>query len=173
MRDVGGNEVDVQLQRIRTSLRHLLRVIDPAALGHAVQAGDDRNLQRLLRLADVLQVFFGSKVVVTEVGIVALRLGRNVRRLPQIAIEFVALDHDLLFKQRFQHHRGRTGIFQFAQVARSLHSGEDEATSGFFSFSPRYFVERSIIRSSLAQRFSVAGFASVVAAGPGIAARYS
>ncbi len=32
LRDIGGNEVDVQLHRVRTRLRHLLRIIDPTTL---------------------------------------------------------------------------------------------------------------------------------------------
>src|SRR5512140_1120674 len=37
----------------------------------------------------------------------------------------------------------------FRMLLTSLHSGEAETTSGFFSFSPRYLVERSIIGCSL------------------------
>ena len=130
------------------------------------------NLQRLLGLADVLQVAIGSKVVVVEVGIVALCLGGNVRRLPQVAVEFVAVDDDLFFKQRLQHHGAEApASSSLRRLPSSLHSGEEEATSGFFSFSPRYLVERSIIRRSLAQRLFV-GFRLAFAAGPGIAARY-
>ena len=45
---VGGNVVDVQLQRIRAGLFDLLGIIDPAAGGDAVQAADDRDVDRCL-----------------------------------------------------------------------------------------------------------------------------
>ena len=43
-------------------------IAHPAAARRAVQAGDDRDAHRRLRLADVFQVTLGSQVVVRHVG---------------------------------------------------------------------------------------------------------
>ena len=53
---VGGDEVDVQLERVGAGLLDRLRVRQPALGGGAVERRDHRDLHRRLDLADLLEV---------------------------------------------------------------------------------------------------------------------
>ena len=44
---IGGNEIDVEFERVGASLLHLAGIIDPAVIGDAVEAGDDRDIDGL------------------------------------------------------------------------------------------------------------------------------
>ena len=56
---VGGHEVDVQLQGVGAGLLDQLAVADPAAVGGAVEAADDRDRERLLGLPRQPEVVSG------------------------------------------------------------------------------------------------------------------
>src|SRR5208337_3561573 len=53
---IGGNVEDVQLQRVGARLLHVLGVAYPSAGRAAVQAGDDRNVDRGLALAQQVEI---------------------------------------------------------------------------------------------------------------------
>ena len=60
---------------------HLFGVAEPAAQSGAVQAGDHRNLYRLLALRDVGQVGVRAHDAMAQFGEVAHRLGADLGRL--------------------------------------------------------------------------------------------
>ena len=127
--DVGGNEVDIQLQGVGAGFLDLLRVPHPAARGSAVQAADDGDLHGLLGAAQVLEIAVGPQVVPRHIGDVRQRLGKAFRSLPQEAIQRVAFHVDLLLEQGGQHDRGGSGVFHapdIAKVFRKRRSGNDQ-----------------------------------------------
>ena len=128
---VGGDEVDVQLQGVGPGVLHHLGVADPAAPAGAVEAGDDRNLHRLLRRGDGFQIFFRAGAIILRLGEIGQRLGEAV------GVELVDLAHflgvvlDLLLEQRGQDGRRGAGLLRAAAAGRSPPlNGQAEITSG-------------------------------------------
>jgi len=72
---IGGNVVDVQLERVRAGLLDLPGVRDPAARRDTVEAADDRDVHGRLGPPDVLEVGVGAEVVARHVREVRDRLG--------------------------------------------------------------------------------------------------
>ena len=64
---------------LRAGVLHLLRKVTHPRSRDAVQAGDDRDVHRLARLADQLEVLRGPDVVVLDLGKVRQRLRRSSR----------------------------------------------------------------------------------------------
>ena len=75
---IGGNVVDVQLERVRAGLLDLPGVGDPAARRDAVEAADDRDAHGCLGPPDVFEVSVGPKVVARHVREVRERLGIGI-----------------------------------------------------------------------------------------------
>jgi len=119
-RGVGGDVVDVELQRIGTCLLDLPGVIDPASRGHPVEAADDGNAHRGLDPAKMLQVGVGTEVVAPHVGKVRERLRVALGAVREMMVEIVALERDLLFEERREHHRRRSRVFHPADIAHVL-----------------------------------------------------
>ncbi len=125
---VGGNVVDVQLERVGARLLHEPGVARPAAGRSAVEAGDHRDVDRLLRLSDRLQI--GIRVELEGDGLweVGERLGVALGTIGQVVIELQALLSDLLLEERRHHDRRRAGIFELLDAirrARQRRGGRD------------------------------------------------
>ena len=119
-RGVGGDIVDVELQRIGAGLLDLPGVVDPAPGGHPVEAADDRNAHRGLDPAKMLQIGVGTEVIAPHVGKVRERLRVALGAVREMMVEIVALERDLLFEERREHHGRRSRIFHPTDIAHVL-----------------------------------------------------
>ena len=59
----GGNEVDIELNRIGTRLLNLLRIVDPAVISDAIEAGDNRDIDCLYRTTKNLEIAPGGGAI--------------------------------------------------------------------------------------------------------------
>lgn len=109
---IGGQVVDVQLQGVGPGLLDHLAVVDPAAVGGAVETGDHRDRQRLLGLADQPEIGVGPGVVVLHLRQVRLGLGEAfiIEVVQQRDLDF--LTGDLLLEQRGKNDSRGPGLFQ-------------------------------------------------------------
>ena len=136
--DVGVHRdvIDVQLERIGAGLLHLAGVLEPAAGGGAVEAGNDGNFDRLFALGDVHQVGLRPHHPVEQVGKMAGGLGGSVVAFGDEAIEFVAVDIDLLLEERMQDHGRRARVFKPTDVAHFVAHGRGRCHQRVFEFQP-------------------------------------
>jgi hypothetical protein len=111
----GGDEVDVQLQGVGAGLLEQGGLLDPAAGGDAVEAGDHRDLQAGPDLLDQHQVAVGAGVVLVE----GQRRGQAVRPGLQQPPDLLGLQPELFLEQRRQHHSRRPGRLQPPQPVQA------------------------------------------------------
>ena len=130
--ELARHHVDVQLQGGRTGVLHAACRVDPAAVRGAVEAGDDRDVGRVRRPLEHLQVAVGDGVTGDVVGIgeVAQRLAEGLLVALHLGDATRLLAADLLLEQRVHDHRAQAGVSHLldavdglAQRARGRHQG--------------------------------------------------
>ena len=112
---IGGDEVDVQLDRVGSGLLQPSRVLRPAAHRDPVQACDHGDLEFELRRLQVAQVGVGAGVVVLERRHVGGRLCEAVRSDLERAVDLHLLVLDLLLEQGREHDRRRPGVLELSE----------------------------------------------------------
>lgn len=117
---VGGDAINIQLQRIGAGLLDLFRIGRPAAGGRAVQAGDDGDAHRFFRLGDVFEIFLRAEVEGFRLREIGQRLGETFRALHHALVQFGPVLAQLLLEQRVKHHGGRAGVLHFFDVVNVL-----------------------------------------------------
>ena len=111
-REIDRDRVDVELDRRGARLLETGRVFDPACRGRAVEARDHRDVERLRRTPQRLEMSGHPAVVVGELGKIAARLRLAVRSLLRVQRVGRVLGADLLFVERRHDDRGRAGILE-------------------------------------------------------------
>ena len=117
---VGRDEIDVKLQGVRARLLNQSRVLDPTARRRAVEAADDGNIHRHLRVVNQAQVLVGADVVVAHFGEVALRLGVAVRAVREAVVNVEALEVNLLLEERVHYDRAHARVLQTAYLVERV-----------------------------------------------------
>ena len=109
---IGGDEVDVQLQGVGPGVLHHLRIARPTAGADAVEAGDDGDLHGELGLLDEFEIGFRAGVILVGIGKIGERLGEA------LGADFMHPRHldlvvgDLLLEERGEDHGGRARRLQ-------------------------------------------------------------
>jgi hypothetical protein len=96
------------------------RIVCPAVLGHAVQAGNDRHVDRRLRTVHEVEVLIGPDVRLIDLRKVRCGLRRALLTRGQMAPEGRVVAPDLLFEQGEQHDRGGTAVFETPDAVECL-----------------------------------------------------
>jgi hypothetical protein len=117
---MGGDVVDVQLERVGACLLDLPRVTGPAAGGDSVEAADDRDSDGGLGPPDVLEIRVRTDLVALHVRQVGHCLRVALRAVREIPVELRALHRDLLLEERVQHYRRRPRVLHAADVVQDL-----------------------------------------------------
>jgi hypothetical protein len=99
---IGLHRVEVDLQRVGAGRGDLLGVAGPAARRAAVQAGDDRDVERLLGALHQREVLVRPDALGREVG-ARLRAGVGVARRRLLELGVAGLE--LFLEEGAQHHR--------------------------------------------------------------------
>lgn len=117
---VGGNEIQIEFERIRAGLLDLVRVLDPAAARNAVEAGDHGKIDRRFGSTQMLEIQIRGQLVVVEIREVAQSLGGAVAAVRQAVIRRQAFVSDLLLKERVEHDRRRACVLHSADRIEPL-----------------------------------------------------
>jgi hypothetical protein len=115
---IGGDEVDVELDRVGAGLLQERRVLDPGAGVDGVEAGDDRDLQVGFGLSEQGQVAVGAGVVAVQPGQGPLG-GPVAEAAAGDLLEHAGFLGELLLEQGREHHRARTSLLEAAQVVEA------------------------------------------------------
>ena len=116
----GGNEVEIALDGVGSGLLDLAGKLGPTAQGRAVEAGNDRNVDRGFGLANVIQIAFGAGVEFAGMGKVGERFGKALGAGVEMEFKIESLLVQLLLEQGIEHDGGGAGIFEFADAADFL-----------------------------------------------------
>ena len=116
--EVGGDEVDVELEGVGAGVGQQRRVLDPGARLDGVEAGDDGDVQRGFRLLHQGQVAVGAGVVGPE-PVKGPPTGLAARSAAGDLLQDAGFLAELLLEQRGEHHRTRTSLLQAAQVLQA------------------------------------------------------
>ena len=96
---------------------HLLGIAGPSTEGRAVEAGDDRNIDRGFGFANVIQIFLGPGVELAGVREIAEGFGKALGAGVEMEFQLQRFLVQLFFKQGIEHDGGSAGIFQAADSA--------------------------------------------------------
>src|SRR4030095_4344885 len=83
----------------------------PAAKRSAIQAGEDRNAQRLFCFCDVIDIRFRIYLEIRFVGIIVERFGREFTAISGTAARAMISWTKLFFEERMENHGCRAGVF--------------------------------------------------------------
>src|SRR5580693_4195571 len=114
------NVVDIALNGIGPGLLNQLGKLRPTAECGAVQAGNNRNLHRLLSFADVIQISLGSQVEFSRLREKRSGFCEAVRAFRQMMFQFEAFLPQLLLEQRVQDYGGCACVFEVADAVNLL-----------------------------------------------------
>ena len=101
---IGGNEIDIEFQRLRARAFHVVRIIDPAAVGNAIEAGDHRDFQRGGGVLDEGQVTRRIERIGCLCRKIAQRFAKTIRTAVDQILDQCLLAHNLLLENGRQHH---------------------------------------------------------------------
>ena len=84
---VRGNRIQVQFERIRPGLLHLLSVVGPTANRGAVETGNNGDVHGFLGFANMLEIAFGSEVKRGGLWEIGERLGIALRTVREVVMQ--------------------------------------------------------------------------------------
>ena len=113
---IGGNRINITLQRVRSRLLDEPGILGPATDGGAVEAGNDGHRYCLLGPADVIQIALRSQPELIGLREETYRLRKTVRSFSQMVFQFEAFLPQLLLEQRIQHNGGCARILELANA---------------------------------------------------------
>ena len=113
---IGGDVIDVELERVRAGLFDQVGVVNPAAHAHAVERADHRDVHRLLDAGDLVQVAVRPEAVVLHFREIGDGLGERFRRVLGVGEFRDLVVGDLLLKKRVHDDGGGPGVFEAAHV---------------------------------------------------------
>ena len=116
VRGIGGDLVEVQLERVGARLLDQAGVFDPAAERGAVETRDHRDAQTPLGRGDPLQIRVRTHLVTLEIGQVVERFGEDTGARLERVVDRERIARELFLEERGQHHRGHAGIFESPQA---------------------------------------------------------
>src|SRR5450631_3516195 len=113
--DIGGDAIEVELERVGAGELKQSRVPHPATRGLPVQAGHHGDRQGLLRLLDMADVAVDDRLMGLSVGEVAggFRIAAGTHVAQAGGVDVLVLH--LLLEQRRQHDGGDTGLLKGTQ----------------------------------------------------------
>ena len=77
-RGIGGQEKEIELEGGGPRLLELDGIVQPAVVGYAIEAGDHRDVERLGRAPQRLEMARDAVTVVRQLGKIARRLGAGM-----------------------------------------------------------------------------------------------
>ncbi len=120
----------------RPGLLHQLGILDPAGVGDAVQAADDRDVHRRRRLPQQLQVVIRADGVIVHLREVVQRLGETLGAGGHQVFQRGAFVLQLLLEQREQDHGRRAGVFQALDVGHAPRQRRGRRHDGMLQLHP-------------------------------------